>query len=75
MKISTTKAEVMAFQGKELIRTKITISDRTVEQVSHLNYLGNDKNYYIDVKLGTFQMGMFGKSMVFLETRYVEIQN
>ena len=57
MKISTIKTKLMAFRGKERIRTKIMISDRILEQVSHFNYLdiSYDRNYNIDVKLCKFQ--------------------
>ena len=45
----------MAFRGKEPIRTKIKINDKIKGQLSRFNYLGNDKNCDIDVKLGKFQ--------------------
>ena len=55
MKISTIKKKVMAFRGKEPIRKRITINDRILEQTSHFNYLENDRNYNIDVKIVEFQ--------------------
>ena len=57
------------------VRTKIMISHRILEQVSHFNYLGNytgyDRNYGINVMLGKFH----GTIAVYLETRYIEIRN
>ena len=59
MKISTAKTKVMAFRGKQPVRTKIIINDQTIEQVNHFNYLGHDigydKDYDIDKKLAKFQ--------------------
>jgi hypothetical protein len=40
-KISIKKTKVMVFKGKFPIRTKIVIDNNILEQVSHLNYLGN----------------------------------
>lgn len=37
---SFVKAKVIAFRGKESIRTKIIINDRIVEQMSCFNFLG-----------------------------------
>ena len=39
MKISTIKTNVMAFRGKQPIKTEIMIIDQIVEQVSQFNYL------------------------------------
>lgn len=59
MKISLIKTKVMAFIGKEPIRTKIIINNRCIEQVSHFNYLGSDvgydKDYDVDNKICKFQ--------------------
>ena len=59
MKIFTTKTKVMAFRGKEPLRTKIIINDQILEQVSLFNNLGNyigyDRNYDIAIKLDNFQ--------------------
>lgn len=60
MKVSIVKSKVMAFPSKEPISTKVIINYQIMEQVSHLNYLGNyitcDKNYDTDSKLGKFQI-------------------
>lgn len=59
MKISLIKTKVMAFIGKEPIRTKIAINNCCIEQVSHFNYLGSDvgfdKEYDVDNKICNFQ--------------------
>jgi hypothetical protein len=39
LKISTTKAKVMAFKGKHLVRSKIKIDVSILEQVKQFNYL------------------------------------
>ena len=53
--MSTTDTKVMLLQSEEPIRTRIMISDRILEKVRYFNYLGNDRNIDIDVKLGKFQ--------------------
>lgn len=51
MKKSIIKTNVMVFRGKELVRIKIIIDDKIIEQkqVRHFNftknYIGYDKNY------------------------------
>jgi hypothetical protein len=40
MKIFTDKTKVIAFKGKEYIRRKICVYDKTIEQVSLFKYLG-----------------------------------
>ena len=38
----------MAFKGRDPVRTKIVIDNKTIEQVSSFNYLGNisyEKNW------------------------------
>ena len=59
MKMYTIKIKVKAFRCKEAIQTEIMIICQILEQVSHLNYLGNDigydRNFDIDVKLSNFQ--------------------
>ena len=48
MNISTQKTKVMAFSGKQHIRTKIVVNNQTLEQVNHFNYLGCDISYGFD---------------------------
>jgi hypothetical protein len=59
MKISLTKTKTMAFHGKQSVRTKIVIDNYTLEQVTHLKYLGCDVSYQYDndvnIKLKKFQ--------------------
>jgi len=40
LKISTDKTNIMAFQGKHLVRPKIEIDGSISEQVKQFNYLG-----------------------------------
>ena len=60
IKIFTIKTNVKAFRGKKSIRTKIMTNNRILEQVSYFNYsrndIGYDRNNYIEIKLGKFQM-------------------
>jgi hypothetical protein len=48
----------MAFKGRDLVRTKIVIDNKTIEQVKSFNYLGNIIYYKreldIDNKLNNF---------------------
>lgn len=46
--ISNTKTKVMAFIGKQPIRSKIIINNAAIEQVSHFNYLGCEVSYNKD---------------------------
>jgi hypothetical protein len=39
--ISVQKTKSMAFKGRDPVRTKIVIDNKTVEQVKSFNYLGN----------------------------------
>lgn len=48
LKISKDKTKIMAFEGKETVRSKIIIDNKTLEQVSHFNYLGCDTTYERD---------------------------
>jgi hypothetical protein len=45
MRISTMKTKTMAFQGKNHIRCKIVIDNKTIEQVSNFKYLGFNVSY------------------------------
>ena len=45
MKISAGKTKVMAFLGKEPIRSKIVIDGKVIEQVNVFTYLGTDISY------------------------------
>ena len=45
LKISTTKAKSMDFQGKEHMRTKIVMNGKITEQVRDFNYLGCNISY------------------------------
>ena len=40
LKISTTKAKSMDFQGKEHMRTKIVTYEKIIDQMRDFNYLG-----------------------------------
>jgi hypothetical protein len=59
MRISTMKTKTMAFQGKNYIRCKTVIDNKTIEQVSSFNYLGFNISYClkedINIKLNKFQ--------------------
>jgi hypothetical protein len=59
MRISTMKTKTMAFQGKDHIRRKIVIDNKTIEQVSSFKYLGFNVLYClkedINIKLNKFQ--------------------
>jgi hypothetical protein len=51
-KICATKTKVMAFRGKYLIRSKITLDNNSIiEQVSDFNYLGCNVTYAYDKDL------------------------
>jgi hypothetical protein len=45
MRIKTMKTKTMAFQGKNHIRCKIVIDNKTIEQVSRFKYLGFNASY------------------------------
>lgn len=49
MKVSTGKTKVMAFYGKEPIRSKIVIDGKPIEQVNGFKYLGNEISYLGEV--------------------------
>ena len=51
MKISTRKTKVMAFAGKDPVRSKIVLDNRILEQVSHFTYLGCDVSYEKDKEI------------------------
>jgi hypothetical protein len=53
MKISTDKNQVMAFKGKEHIRSKICVYDKPIEQVSTFTYLGYNISNEKDVDIST----------------------
>jgi hypothetical protein len=53
MKISTDKTKVMAFRGKEHIRSKICFYDKPIVQVSSFKYLGYNISYEKDVDIST----------------------
>ena len=46
MKISTNKTKVIAFRGKDNIRSKITVNDEIIEQVNNFKFLGCNINIY-----------------------------
>ena len=52
LKVSESKTKVMALQGKDPSRSKITLENKTSEQISHFNYLGRDASfeYHRDIK-------------------------
>jgi hypothetical protein len=45
MSISTEKTKIMAFLGKDPVRSKICINNKTLEQVNTFNYLGCSLSY------------------------------
>ena len=45
LRISAQKTKVMAFKGKEPVRSKIVLNNGTLEQLSNFNYLGCDISY------------------------------
>jgi hypothetical protein len=45
MSISTEKTKIMAFLGKDPVRSKICINNKTLEQMNILNYLGCTLSY------------------------------
>lgn len=45
MEISTDKSKVMAFLGKEPVRSKICINNKIIEQVKNFSYLGYQISY------------------------------
>ncbi len=45
MKISTAKTKVIAFSGKNPIRSKIAINNKIIEQVYSFRYLGTQISY------------------------------
>lgn len=57
--ISQPKTNIMAFKGKDPIRSKIVLRDTPVQQVAHFHYLGCDITYEedreIDRKITKFQ--------------------
>jgi hypothetical protein len=59
MRVSTMKTKTMAFQGKNHIRCKIVIDNKTVERVSSFKYLGFNVSYSLkedtNIKLNKFQ--------------------
>ena len=48
MKISINKTKVLAFKGKENVRSKIIINDKPIEQVSSFKFLGCSLNLYTE---------------------------
>jgi len=38
---SVEKTELVAFKGREPVRSKIVIDNKIIEQVNYFNYLGN----------------------------------
>jgi len=52
MKISIGKTKVMAFHGKEPVRSKIVIDGKAIEQVNVFTYLGTDISYFGEVDVG-----------------------
>ena len=47
----------MAFKGRDIVRTKIVIDNKIIEQINLFNYLGNicyEKEVDIDNKLGNY---------------------
>jgi hypothetical protein len=59
MRISTMKTKTMAFQGKNHIRCKLLIDNKTIQQVSSFKYLGFNVSYClkedINIKPNKFQ--------------------
>lgn len=59
VKITTAKTKVISFRGNVLTRTKIILNDQITEEMNDYNcpgnYIGNNKNYYVN-KLGKLQM-------------------
>jgi hypothetical protein len=53
MKISADKIKVMAFVGKQHIRSKICVFDKPIEQVSSFKYLSYNISYEKDVNIST----------------------
>jgi hypothetical protein len=47
-RISTIKTKVMAFVGKNTVRSKIVINEKIPEQVAHFKYLGCNVIYKYD---------------------------
>ncbi len=45
---STSKTQIMAFCGKEPVRSKIVVENQGLKQASSFNYLGNDVSYNYD---------------------------
>jgi hypothetical protein len=45
MRISTMKTKTIAFQGKNHMKCKIVIDNKTTEQVSSFKYLGFNVSY------------------------------
>ena len=46
--ISKSKTKVMAYLGKDPVRTKVILENKPIEQTSHFNYLGCDISYECD---------------------------
>jgi hypothetical protein len=53
MKVSTGRTKVMAFKGKEHIRSRICVYDKPTEQVSSFKYLGFNISYEKDIDIST----------------------
>ena len=45
LEISAQKTKIMAFKGKNPVRSKIMVYGHPVEQISHFCYLGSDVSY------------------------------
>jgi hypothetical protein len=58
MSISTEKTKIMAFAGKEPVRSKIFVNGKILEQVNTFNYLGCAMSYEgekdVEVKISKF---------------------
>lgn len=49
MKISTARTEVTAFLGKELVRSKIVINRKYIQQINAFWYLGTEISHMGEV--------------------------
>jgi hypothetical protein len=54
MPISTEKIKIMAFAGKEPVRSKICVNGKILEQVNTFNYLGCEGERDMEVKISKF---------------------
>ena len=58
MEIATKKTKVIGFVGRDHLRTKIIINDKTLEKVSQFTYLGCSTSYQfsndVEFKLAKF---------------------